>query len=159
MTVRSIRLSNRIWNAFTIFFILSFRNWRNNWEYAVLIFHARQIPSHLIRRLKTKHVNTAFQYSLYKTKQLNIRVFPLFIFFCQYFCFVVKMAALKYGDLSNQASKDYIFDIERFASFEGNTGPYILYTIVRIKSLVGRYEEEGGVLSSDSRLMPLTIHY
>ncbi len=66
----------------------------------------------------------------------------------------VGLAALKYGDLSNQASKDYIFDIERFASFEGNTGPYILYTIVRIKSLVGRYEEEGGVLSSDSRLMP-----
>lgn len=66
----------------------------------------------------------------------------------------VGLAALKYGDLSNQASKDYIFDIERFASFEGNTGPYILYTIVRIKSLIGRYEEEGGVLPSDSRLMP-----
>ena len=48
----------------------------------------------------------------------------------------VGLAALKYGDLSNQASKDYIFDIERFASFEGNTGPYILYTIVRIKSLL-----------------------
>ena len=66
----------------------------------------------------------------------------------------VGLAALKYGDLSNQASKDYIFDIERFASFEGNTGPYILYTIVRIKSLIGRYEEEGGVLSSDNTLLP-----
>lgn len=43
---------------------------------------------------------------------------------------IVGLAALKYGDLSNQASKDYVFDIERFASFEGNTGPYILYTIV-----------------------------
>jgi arginyl-tRNA synthetase len=56
----------------------------------------------------------------------------------------VGLAALKYGDLSNQASKDYIFDIERFASFEGNTGPYILYTIVRIKSLLAKAEEEGG---------------
>ena len=50
----------------------------------------------------------------------------------------VGLAALKYGDLSNQASKDYIFDIDRFASFEGNTGPYILYTIVRIKSILNR---------------------
>ncbi|MEG0672212.1 arginine--tRNA ligase, partial [Clostridium sp.] len=48
----------------------------------------------------------------------------------------VGLAALKYGDLSNQASKDYMFDIDRFASFEGNTGPYILYTIVRIKSIL-----------------------
>ena len=39
---------------------------------------------------------------------------------------------------SNQASKDYIFDIDRFASFEGNTGPYILYTIVRIKSILNK---------------------
>ena len=50
----------------------------------------------------------------------------------------VGLAALKYGDLSNQASKDYVFDIERFASFEGNTGPYILYTIVRIKSILAK---------------------
>ena len=57
---------------------------------------------------------------------------------------IVGLAALKYGDLSNQASKDYIFDIERFASFEGNTGPYILYTIVRIKSIIEKYKAEGG---------------
>ena len=56
----------------------------------------------------------------------------------------VGLAALKYGDLSNQASKDYIFDIERFASFEGNTGPYILYTIVRIKSLLAKYSQNVG---------------
>lgn len=55
----------------------------------------------------------------------------------------VGLAALKYGDLSNQASKDYIFDIERFTSFEGNTGPYILYTIVRIRSLLAKAEREG----------------
>ncbi len=52
---------------------------------------------------------------------------------------IVGLAALKYGDLSNQASKDYIFDIDRFASFEGNTGPYILYTIVRIKSILNKF--------------------
>ena len=51
----------------------------------------------------------------------------------------IAMAALKYGDLSNQPTKDYNFDLERFAAFEGNTGPYILYTIVRIKSILGRY--------------------
>ena len=51
----------------------------------------------------------------------------------------VALAAVKYGDLSNQASKDYCFDIERFTSFEGNTGPYILYTIVRIKSILKKY--------------------
>lgn len=57
---------------------------------------------------------------------------------------IVGLAALKYGDLSNQASKDYIFDIDRFASFEGNTGPYILYTIVRIKSILEKYKRDGG---------------
>ena len=51
----------------------------------------------------------------------------------------IAMAALKYGDLSNQPTKDYNFDMERFAAFEGNTGPYILYTIVRIKSILSRY--------------------
>ena len=51
----------------------------------------------------------------------------------------VALAAVKYGDLANQASKDYCFDIERFTSFEGNTGPYILYTIVRIKSILKKY--------------------
>lgn len=56
---------------------------------------------------------------------------------------IVGLSAIKYGDLSNQASKDYIFDIERFTSFEGNTGPYILYTTVRIKSILNRYTEEG----------------
>ena len=57
---------------------------------------------------------------------------------------VVGLAALKYGDLSNQASKDYIFDIDRFTSSEGDTGPYILYTIVRIKSILAKYVENGG---------------
>ena len=51
----------------------------------------------------------------------------------------IAIGALKYGDLSNQPSKDYIFDMDRFAAFEGNTGPYILYTIVRIKSILSKY--------------------
>ncbi len=54
---------------------------------------------------------------------------------------IVSLAAIKYGDLSNQASKDYIFDIDKFTSSEGNTGPYILYTIVRIKSILNKYLE------------------
>lgn len=57
---------------------------------------------------------------------------------------IVGLSALKYGDLSNQASKDYIFDIDRFTSFEGDTGPYILYTTVRIKSILNKYMENGG---------------
>ena len=61
---------------------------------------------------------------------------------------IVGLSAIKYGDLSNQASKDYVFDIERFTSFEGNTGPYILYTIVRIKSILNRYAEEGKKVES-----------
>lgn len=57
---------------------------------------------------------------------------------------VVALSAIKYGDLSNQASKDYIFDIDKFTSFEGDTGPYILYTIVRIKSILNRIKEQDG---------------
>lgn len=56
----------------------------------------------------------------------------------------IALAAVKYGDLSNQASKDYVFDLERFISFEGNTGPYILYTIVRMKSILSKYEGSYG---------------
>ena len=58
----------------------------------------------------------------------------------------VALSAIKYGDLSNQASKDYIFDVERFTSFEGDTGPYILYTVVRIKSILNKYMEAGNSL-------------
>lgn len=63
---------------------------------------------------------------------------------------VVGLSALKYGDLQNQASKDYIFDIDRFTSFEGNTGPYILYTIVRIKSILNKYAEETGIAPDEA---------
>ena len=68
---------------------------------------------------------------------------------------IVGLSALKYGDLSNQASKDYVFDIDRFTSFEGNTGPYILYTIVRIKSILARFVQEGGTLEKGVILAPV----
>lgn len=67
---------------------------------------------------------------------------------------IVGQAALKYGDLSNQASKDYIFDMERFISFEGNTGPYILYTMVRIKSILAKYRELGTQYSGKAVILP-----
>ncbi|MBP3603302.1 MAG: arginine--tRNA ligase [Lachnospiraceae bacterium] len=63
---------------------------------------------------------------------------------------IVALSAIKYGDLSNQASKDYIFDIDKFTSFEGDTGPYILYTIVRIKSILNKYKEQGGSIAEDA---------
>lgn len=65
---------------------------------------------------------------------------------------IVGLAAVKYGDLSNQATKDYIFDLDKFTSFEGNTGPYILYTIVRIKSILNKYKEMGG--KEETKLLP-----
>lgn len=67
---------------------------------------------------------------------------------------IVGLAALKYGDLSNQAAKDYVFDIDRFISFEGNTGPYILYTIVRIKSILARYEGLEDKFAGDPAILP-----
>lgn len=65
---------------------------------------------------------------------------------------IVGLAALKYGDLSDQAAKDYVFDIDRFISFEGNTGPYILYTIVRIKSILAKYEAQNPGAKAESIL-------
>ena len=70
---------------------------------------------------------------------------------------IVGLSAIKYGDLSNQATKDYIFDVDRFTSFEGNTGPYILYTIVRIKSILNRYVQEGGDLSTGKILPAVNV--
>lgn len=69
---------------------------------------------------------------------------------------MIALAAVKYGDLSNQASKDYIFDTERFTSFEGDTGPYLLYTIVRIKSILHKFEENGGSLENLTCIAPTT---
>ncbi|MDF2542105.1 MAG: argS [Herbinix sp.] len=68
----------------------------------------------------------------------------------------VGLAALKYGDLSNQVSKDYIFDVDRFTSFEGDTGPYILYTIVRIKSIIAKYKEIKKDINVSKEILPAT---
>ncbi len=65
---------------------------------------------------------------------------------------IIGLAALKYGDLSNQATKDYVFDVDRFISFEGNTGPHIQYMIVRIKSIQEKYEALRG---ADARRVPI----
>jgi arginyl-tRNA synthetase len=48
------------------------------------------------------------------------------------------VATVKYADLLPYRTTDYIFDIEKFCSFEGKTGPYILYTMVRIKSILDK---------------------
>lgn len=53
----------------------------------------------------------------------------------------VGVAALKFGDLINNRSSDYIFDLDRFASFEGKTGPYLQYAAVRIKSILRKAHE------------------
>lgn len=66
----------------------------------------------------------------------------------------ITLAAIKYGDLSNQAAKDYVFDVDRFISFEGNTGPYILYTIVRTKSLLAKAADQGITVSEDTGILP-----
>ena len=67
---------------------------------------------------------------------------------------IIAVAALKYGDLSNLATKDYAFDMDRFSAFEGNTGPYILYTIVRIKSILAKYAEKQGTIPVDLSILP-----
>ena len=66
----------------------------------------------------------------------------------------VALAAIKYGDLSNQASKDYVFDLDRFTSFEGNTGPYIMYTIVRIKSLLAKVAQNAIEVDEQLPILP-----
>ncbi len=55
----------------------------------------------------------------------------------------VAVAALKFADLSNYRGTSYVFDLDRFTSFEGKTGPYLLYQAVRIKSLLVRAAKEG----------------
>lgn len=56
---------------------------------------------------------------------------------------IVGLATLKYADLSNYRAKDYIFDLEKFSSFEGKTGPYILYTYVRINNIISKLDDAG----------------
>jgi arginyl-tRNA synthetase len=55
---------------------------------------------------------------------------------------LVGLAALKFADLSNPRTTDYIFDIDRFVAFEGKTGPYLLYAAVRIRSVLARADTD-----------------
>ena len=70
---------------------------------------------------------------------------------------LVAMAALKYGDLSNQPAKDYVFDLDRFSAFEGNTGPYLLYTIVRLGSILSKYDADTSALPIAAPDTPLAL--
>ena len=66
----------------------------------------------------------------------------------------IAISAIKYADLSSEPSRDYIFDIDKFTSFQGNTGPYILYTVVRIKSILEKYDlTDEKLLSFDDMIL------
>ena len=60
----------------------------------------------------------------------------------------VGIATIKFADLSNHRTTDYIFDLERFSRFEGKTGPYLQYAAVRIQSILRKAKEEGHVLAT-----------
>jgi arginyl-tRNA synthetase len=51
--------------------------------------------------------------------------------------------AVKYADLSGHRVKDYMYSEERMLKFEGNTAPFLLYSLVRAKSILRRLEEKG----------------
>jgi arginyl-tRNA synthetase len=75
----------------------------------------------------------------------------------------VAVAALKFADLQNFRGTSYVFDLDRFTSFEGKTGPYLLYQAVRVKSLLRRAKEEGvesgpvAVIEPAERELTLTL--
>jgi len=72
----------------------------------------------------------------------------------------VAIAAIKFADLQNQRQADYVFDLDRLTSFEGKTGPYLLYQAVRIKSLLRKAAEQGlkgGDLSIREADRPLAL--
>lgn len=56
----------------------------------------------------------------------------------------IGVAGMKFGDLSNNVAKDYVFDIDKFLSFEGKTGPYLQYTVARINSILAKNKEDIG---------------
>ena len=69
---------------------------------------------------------------------------------------LVGLAALKYGDLQNHRASDYVFDLDRFVSFEGRTGPYLLYSAVRIKSILRKAAERSLIPGT---ILPATGDY
>jgi arginyl-tRNA synthetase len=75
----------------------------------------------------------------------------------------IAIATIKFADLSNHRTTDYIFDLERFSKFEGKTGPYLQYAAVRIQSILRKAQGEGhapgtpGVHSSEERALALQL--
>lgn len=69
---------------------------------------------------------------------------------------IIGLAAVKYGDLMNPIESNYIFDLDKFASFEGNTGPYILYTMVRIKSILAKLKEKNAAALNEPKFAKFT---
>ena len=75
----------------------------------------------------------------------------------------IALAATRFSDLQNTRTTDYKFDLERFTSFEGKTGPYLLYAAVRIKALLRRAKTDENapgaiVIESDSeRVLALQL--
>lgn len=55
----------------------------------------------------------------------------------------VGIATIKFADLSNHRTTDYVFDLDRFSKFEGKTGPYLQYAAVRIQSILRKAAEQG----------------
>ncbi|MBX3363549.1 MAG: arginine--tRNA ligase [Phycisphaeraceae bacterium] len=66
----------------------------------------------------------------------------------------VGVAAIKYADLSNDRIKDYVFSFDRMLSFEGNTGPYLLYALVRIRSIFRKAQERGIGFDRHAPILP-----
>ncbi len=62
----------------------------------------------------------------------------------------IGVGAMKFGDLSNNVGKDYVFDLDKFLSFEGKTGPYIQYTVCRINSILNKAQSEECEIHIDS---------
>ncbi|MBR1471445.1 MAG: arginine--tRNA ligase [Lachnospiraceae bacterium] len=95
-----------------------------------LEFMVKEIEDHMLKRLRENEKSRGEEPQPEETARQTARITAL--------------AALKYGDLSNQLSKDYIYDVERFTASEGDTGPYLLYTMARIKSILRKDAEAGG---------------
>lgn len=64
---------------------------------------------------------------------------------------MIGVGAMKFGDLVNNVGKDYVFDIDKFLAFEGKTGPYLQYTVVRINSILNKLDGvKGGEINIDN---------
>ena len=64
----------------------------------------------------------------------------------------ISLGAIKYTDLSSDRIKDYVFDWDRMLAAEGNTGPYLQYALVRIRSIFRKLEQQGGTAAGEIRI-------